>query len=58
MRFTYVALSQAQPLAEETVCGFQYPIILARALSEKAAFGRNVRRHEATLLNALALHGQ
>lgn len=52
----HVPRSQAQPLAEETVCGIQGAIILARALSEEAAFGRIVGRHEAVLLNAIACH--
>lgn len=50
--------SQAQPLAEETVCGIQGAIILSRALGEKAAFARIVGRHEAALLDALARHSR
>ena len=52
----HVPPSQAQPLAEETVCGIQGAIILSRALGEEAAFGRIVGRHEAVLLNAIARH--
>ncbi|KQM63667.1 TetR family transcriptional regulator [Sphingomonas sp. Leaf17] len=50
--------SQAQPLAEETVCGIQGAIILSRALGEEAAFARIVGRHEAMLLDALVRHSR
>lgn len=52
----HVPPSQAQQLAEETVCGIQGVIILSRALGEEAAFGRIVGRHEAVLLDAIAGH--
>jgi TetR/AcrR family transcriptional repressor of lmrAB and yxaGH operons len=54
----HVPLSQAQPLAEEAVCGIQGAIILSRALGEEAAFGRIIGRHEAVLLNAIAQHSR
>ncbi len=50
--------SQAQSLAEETVCGIQGAIILSRALGEETAFGRIIGRHEAVLLNAVARHSR
>ncbi len=54
----HVPPSQAQLLAEETVCAIQGSIILSRALGEEAAFGRIVGRQEATLLDAIARHGR
>lgn len=58
LEVSHVPLSQAQPLAEETVCGIQGAIILSRALGEQAAFGRMVGRHEVVLLNAIARHSR
>ena len=52
----HVPPPQAGPLAEETVCGIQGAIILARALGEETTFTRIVRRHEAALLDAIARH--
>ena len=52
----HVPPSQAGPLAEETVCGIQGAIILARALGDEAVFTRIVRRHEAVLLDAIDRH--
>ncbi|MBB4000224.1 AcrR family transcriptional regulator [Aureimonas pseudogalii] len=52
----HVPPSQARPLAEETVCGIQGAIVLARALRGDVAFTRILRRHEATLLGAIARH--
>ena len=53
----HVPPSQAEDLAEETVCGIQGAIVLARALDDAATFMRIVRRHEAALLDAIARHG-
>lgn len=52
----HVPPSQAQPLAEETVCSIQGAIILSRALGEEAAFGRILGRHETVLLDSMARH--
>ena len=52
----HVPPSQAQPFAEETVCGIQGAIVLSRALGEEAAFGRIVGRQKAVLLDAIARH--
>ncbi|WP_010188238.1 TetR/AcrR family transcriptional regulator [Sphingomonas sp. PAMC 26605] len=54
----HVPPSQAQSLAEETVCGIQGAIILSRALGEEAAFGRIISRHEAVLHTAIAQHSR
>ena len=54
----HVPPQQAGPLAEETVCGIQGAIILARALDDEATFTRIVRRHEAALLDAIARQGR
>ncbi len=54
----HVPLSQAEQLAEETVCGIQGAIVLARALGDAATFARIVRRHENALLEAIEYHGR
>ncbi|WP_258046895.1 LmrA/YxaF family transcription factor [Sphingomonas folli] len=50
-----VAAAPARALAEETVGAIQGAIVLSRALDDRAAFGRIVGRHEALLLQAVAV---